>query len=85
MPVLRSISLILALTISLVLMLFPFLLRHVSSSSLHLALPIVLLGVTGSLVKGIGYTPDNKALRAVFSTTCSWVLMGLGAWLLVHH
>ncbi len=85
MPILRSVSLIVALTVSVTLMLFPFLLRHVNGASLHAALPILMLGVTGSIVKGVGYTPDNKVLRVMFGTTCSLALIALGAYLLIRY
>ena len=81
---LRFISFATALAISISVMLFPFLLRHVQPTSLHSALPVLMLGVAGAMVYGIGYTPDRKFLRILFSPVCSWALILAGAWWLVQ-
>ncbi|WP_213769425.1 cyd operon YbgE family protein [Bradyrhizobium sp. dw_78] len=67
---------------SLVLMLFPFLLRHVQGAMLHPALSILLLGITGAFVYGIGFRPENRWLRILFGPACAWTLMIGGALLL---
>jgi predicted membrane protein len=79
----RTASFIAALTTSLALTLFPFLLRQVQASRLHGALPIMLLGVAGMLVYGIGYRPDNRLLRVLFGPICAWALTIGGAWALL--
>lgn len=78
----RAISLVAALTISVALMLFPFLLREVPGNRLHVALPVLLIGVAGSWVHGVGYGPDNRWLRVLFGPACAWAIMAIGAWLL---
>lgn len=75
----RAASFVAALAVSLALMLFPFLLRHVPETRLHSALPIILLGVTGSIIHGIGYLP---LLKILFGPTCSWAMMIGGMFLL---
>jgi predicted membrane protein len=75
----RTASLAAALAASLALMLFPFLLRHVPETRLHSALPVMLLGVASAFVHGVGFTPDNKLLRALFGPACAWALMVVGA------
>jgi predicted membrane protein len=79
----RTASFAAALTASLALMLFPFLLRHVPETRLHSALPLLLLGVTGAFVHGLGYRPDNRLLRMLFGPACAWALMIGGGWLLL--
>jgi predicted membrane protein len=79
----RLTSLLIGLAVTVSLMLFPFLLRHVPPANLHLALPILMLGVAGSMVYGIGYTPDNRVLRALFGPLCSWSLIFGGLFLLL--
>jgi predicted membrane protein len=81
--VIRTASLTAALAASLMLMLFPFLLRHIPAARLHSALPVMLLGVAGAFVHGIGYTPDNKLLRILFGPGCAWALMIGGALLML--
>lgn len=80
--VVRTISFVAALAASLVLMLFPFLLRYIPQDRLHAVLPIALLGVAGALVSGIGYRPDNRLLRIIFSPCCAWLLIASGTLLL---
>jgi len=64
-----------AATISLALMLFPFLLHHLPHARMHSALPIMLLGVAGAFIHGVGFTPDNRFLRVLFGPACAWILM----------
>jgi predicted membrane protein len=68
-----------ALAATLVLTLFPFLLRGVSDARLHAALPIAMLGIAGAFVYGIGFTPDHALLRMLFGPWCCWTLMAVGA------
>jgi predicted membrane protein len=63
-------------------MLFPFMLHGVPGTRLHTGLPIMMLGVSGTLVYGIGYIPDTKSLRYLFSPLCAWLLIIAGAFLL---
>jgi predicted membrane protein len=78
----RAASFATALAASLALMLFPFLLRHVPTTRLHSALPLLLLGVAGAFIYGVGYRPDQKLLRVLFGPACAWALMIGGAWML---
>jgi predicted membrane protein len=68
-----------ALAATLVLMLFPFLLRGVPDARLHSALPIVMSGIAGAFVYGIGFTPNNALLQILFGPWCCWTLMVVGA------
>jgi predicted membrane protein len=79
----RAVSFIVALAASVILMLFPFLLRHVPQGRIHTALPVMLLGLAGAFVYGVGYRPDNKLLRILFGPLCAWLLIAGGTFLLV--
>ncbi len=79
----RPISFIIALVASLALMLFPFLLHGINGARLHTGLPILMLGVAGMFVYGIGYIPDNRLIRILFSPVCAWVLIVAGGLLLL--
>jgi predicted membrane protein len=68
-----------ALAASALLMLFPFLLRGIPPTRLHMALPIMLLGVAAAFVHGIGFVPDNTALRRLFGPVSACVLLAGGA------
>lgn len=78
----RTISFAIGLIASLMLMLFPFLLHHLSGPRLHSGLPILMLGVAGTFVYGVGYVPHNKFLRFLFGPLCSWTLILIGGLLL---
>jgi predicted membrane protein len=78
----RAVSFIVALAASMTLMLFPFLLRYVTQSRIHVALPVMLFGLAGLFVHGVGYRPDNKLLRILFAPVCAWLLIAGGAFLL---
>jgi predicted membrane protein len=82
MRIIRTASFMIALAASLALMLFPFLLRHVQGARLHLALPVLLLGIAGAFVFGIGYRPDNRPLRVLFGPVFAWALIFGGALML---
>lgn len=81
--VLRSFSFAIGLVASISLMLFPFVLHNVPAARLHTGLPVIMLGVAGTLVYGIGYIPDNRALRIFFSPLVAWVLIAAGLFLLL--
>ena len=76
-------SFALGLAASVSLMLFPFLLHGVPAARLHTGLPIMMLGVAGTLVYGIGYVPDNRVLQFLFSPLCAWMLVIAGVLLLL--
>ncbi|HVV40443.1 MAG TPA: cyd operon YbgE family protein [Nitrobacter sp.] len=44
-----------------------------------MALPIMLLGVAAAFVHGIGFVPDNTALRRLFGPVSACVLLAGGA------
>lgn len=85
MLLLRAASLATTAVASLLMMLFPFLLRHVPGTRLHMALPIIFLGIAGAFVHGIGYQPANAWLRVLFGPVCAWVLMIGGAAILLSR
>jgi predicted membrane protein len=75
----RGVSFAAALAATLVLMVFPFVLRGVPDVRLHSALPVVMSGIASAFVYGIGFTPDNRLLQMLFRPWCSWTLMVAGA------
>lgn len=76
----RAISLTLALAISGVLMIAPFVVtRHMSPAD-HGWATLMMLGITGAFVHGIGFVPRTKILRWLFSPIVAWALiLGPGA------
>lgn len=82
-PWARFVSLAVGLAVSALLMLYPYALGTTMTPMLHTALPLLLLGVSGALVHGVGFRPENRALRLLFSPVAAWPLIVAGAALLV--
>lgn len=82
-PWARAVSLAAGLAISALLMLYPYALGTKMTPMLHSALPLLLIGVSGALVHGVGFRPENKWLRVLFSPAAAWPLIAIGAALLV--
>jgi predicted membrane protein len=78
-PWARTISLVVAGSISLALMLDPYLLRGFSLSRIHEGLPLLLLGVAGAFVHGFGHRAASTFMRALAHPMLSWALLGFGA------
>lgn len=81
----RAISLVVALVVSLVLMVFPFVLGRTVTAVTHTGLSLLLLGVAAGLVHGFGFRPDNRMLGVVFSPLVAWPLMAAGFVLLAFE
>jgi predicted membrane protein len=76
------VSLAAGLAISALLMLYPYALGTKMTPMLHSALPLLLLGVSGALVHGVGFRPENRWLRMLFSPIAAWPLIAVGVALL---
>jgi predicted membrane protein len=82
-PFSRVISLAAAFSLSFLLLIYPYALGTTISRASHVALPILLLGVSGAFVHGVGYEPDNRLLRLLFGAPLAWALIALGIILLL--
>jgi predicted membrane protein len=79
----RALSLAAAAGLSLALMIYPYALGHTMDGITRTALPLLLFGISGAFVHGIGYEPDNRFLRILFSAPMAWLLIALGIALLL--
>ena len=82
-PFSRTLSLAAAGGFSLMLLLYPYALGTTIDRAMHVALPVLLLGISGAFVHGVGYRPDNRLLRVLFSAPTAWALIAVGAALLL--
>jgi cyd operon protein YbgE len=82
-PWARAVSLTVGLAVSALLMLYPYALGTTMTPMLHSALPLLLIGVSAALVHGVGFRPENRALRVLFSPVVAWPLIAAGAALLL--
>lgn len=79
----RAFSLTAAAILSLALMIYPYALGNSMDRATHMALPVLLLGVSGAFVHGIGYESDSRLLRVLFGAPVAWILIALGIALLL--
>jgi predicted membrane protein len=79
----RSAALVGAGVVSLVLMLDPYVLHGVSSTRLHVGVPLLLLSVSGAFVYGFGFRPANGLARATIHPLILLALFAVGVVALV--
>lgn len=77
----RIISLIAALTITVTVLVFPRSIALDMYSVPHGWLVLLMFGMSFGFVHGVGFIPQNKYLKTVFSPIIAWPLMTLGAWM----
>ena len=77
----RIISLIAALTITFTVLVFPRSIALDMYSVPHGWLVLLMFGMSFGYVHGMGFIPQNKYLKTVFSPIIAWPLMTLGAWM----
>jgi predicted membrane protein len=75
----RALSFIVALAVSAVLMIDPYVLGSRLSWQIHAGVPLMMMGVSITFVCALGFKPDRPALRAVFHPLVGWLLLGVGA------
>lgn len=83
--ILRAISLIAAVAIVAVVVLYPRLIAEDSAGVPHGALTVLLLGMSCAWVHGFGFIPDHRLLKSIFSPIVAWPLIALGLWGVFSH
>lgn len=76
----RAVSLLAALGVAAVVILYPRLVAEDSSSVPHGWLVLLLMGMSAAWVHGFGFVPENRILRVLFSPIVAWPVMLIGAW-----
>lgn len=79
----RSISLCLAAALSLVGLIFPFILGAHPTGLNQSILMLMMLGIMSGFIHGAGFHPPQKWLRALLSPVFTWPLMILSGGLLL--
>ena len=67
-----------ASSISLVLLLDPYILRGISNARVHTGLPLMMFGAAGLFMHGLGFRADNIWVRAVFHSLLAWLFYAAG-------
>jgi cyd operon protein YbgE len=74
----RALSLLMALPMSLVLLLHPASVLDAQGHYSHGLLMLVMWGVAAGFVHGVGFEPRALAWRVIFHPLLAWALMGVG-------
>lgn len=82
-PLGRTLSLLLAVPLALLLLIHPGLMLDASGYYSHPLLMAVMLGVSAGLVHGVGFVPRLWLWRLLFGPAVGWPLLVLGYVLLV--
>ena len=77
----RVVSLIAALAITGTVLVFPRLITLDMHSVPHGWLVLLMFGMSFGYVHGIGFVPQNKYLKTIFSPVIAWPVMALGTWM----
>jgi predicted membrane protein len=77
------VSLSAASVLSVVGLVFPFMLGRVPTGFNQSVLMLMMLGIAGAFFYGAGFSPEQKWLRAVMAPVFTWPLMALSFGLLV--
>ena len=74
----RALSLATASTVSLLLLLYPYVLNGIPGWRVHTGLPIMMLGVAALFMYGLGYHAKSRIVRALFHPAVGWLLFAVG-------
>jgi len=78
----QAVSLVLAVTISGTLLVFPYLLGSPPAPRVHALLPILLFGLSAAWVHGLGFVPRRPLWRILFGPIVAWPLIAITALLI---
>ncbi len=76
----RWLSLTLAAALAVLVTVYPPAIAHMP----HGEISLVIWGICAGFVHGMGFDPENRYWRALFSPWIAWLLMGLGIYGMVH-
>ena len=76
----RAVSLLAAVAVAAVIILYPRLVAEDSASVPHGFLVVLLMGMSAAWVHGFGFVPENRILRVLFSPVVAWPVMLIGTW-----
>ncbi len=79
----RAVSLALAAVLSILGLVFPFVLGRVPTGFNQSVLMLMMAGIAGAFIYGAGFTPEHKWLRAAIAPAFTWPLMAVSFALLL--
>jgi cyd operon protein YbgE len=82
----RSVSLITAIALMLLVTLFPRALTAPDGSPIgHGVLTLIMWGMSAGFVHGVGFVPKNRVLRVLLGPLIAWLLMGVGLYFYIRY
>lgn len=76
----RVVSLLAAIAIMAVVVLYPRLIAEDAAGVPHGFLVLLLIGMSCAWVHGFGFIPQNPILKVAFSPLIAWPVIALGVW-----
>lgn len=73
----RWLSLLAAIALAATTLAYPRALAHLN----HGVLMLLMLGMSAGFVHGVGFVPEHRLWRALFSPAVAWPLLAMGLWL----
>ena len=74
----RAVSLAAAGGVSLVLLVYPYVLSGIPGWRVHAGLPIMMFGAAGLFMYGLGFKPRSRLIRGLFLPPLAWLLFAAG-------
>lgn len=74
-----------AIALTLLLTIYPPVLTTAAGKADHAAAMLALWSMSAGFIRGVGFVPRNRLLRALFSTTACLVGLALAATLIARH
>jgi predicted membrane protein len=74
----RGLALVAGSAIALTLFVYPFVLGPQMGPREHMALPILLMGVSAAFVYGLGFQPESKLARLILGPAAAWIFILCG-------
>ncbi len=82
----RSVSLVTAIALMLLVTLYPRALTMEDGSPInHGALMLIMWGLSAGFVHGVGFVPRNRALRVLLGPVVAWLMMGVGLYFYIRY
>ena len=81
----RTVSLLAAIGLMLLVTLFPRGLTAVDGSANHGTLTLIMWGMSAGFVHGVGFIPHNRLLRVLLGPAVAWLGMGVGVALYAQY
>jgi len=81
----RAVSLVAALAITVTVLIFPRMIALDMHSVPHGWLVLLMCGMSFGYVHGLGFIPENRYLKIVFSPLIAWPVMTLGTYMVFQY